>query len=440
LFQNPAWRFRPAGFTLLRKVYIVTKEREHAMPRHAKDRIDPNLIRRHRREFLKFVAASPLFAKAFEGTVLAQGTPPGDPKLTFKTAKEVLEVMDFQDLARQILPPAHWGYMASGVDDNATYRANIDAYTHIELRPRRLVDVSKVDHSIELFGVKYDSPIFLCPVGGQRMFHNDGELATGRASKAKNVLQILSTQTSIAVEDVAKARGTAPWYQLYMPTKWEDGEKLVKRAQDAGCQAIAWTIDNLAGRNLETAERFRREDSRDCLTCHTTSNGGRQAPMLQGLGRGINPLTANWELFDKLRKATTVKLLLKGVETGEDAKMALDRGVDALIVSNHGGRATEDLRPTIQTLPEVIEAVGHQIPVLVDGGVRRGSSAFKALAMGARAVGIGRPYVWGLTAFGQDGIERVLDILRAELNLTMRQCGTPTIAQITRNSVAASRL
>ena len=411
------------------------------MPRHADKRIDPNLIRRHRRDFLKFVAASPLFARTFEGTAFAQGTPAGDPKLAFKTAKEVLEVMDFQDLARQILPPAHWGYMASGVDDNATRDLNHNAYGHIELRPRRLVDVSKIDYSIELFGVKYDSPIFLCPVGGQRMFHNDGELAAGRAAKAKNSLQVLSTQTSYALEDVVKARGSAPWYQLYMPTKWEDAEKLVKRVEDAGCPAIAWTIDNLAGRNLEWAERFRRTDARDCITCHTTANGGRNAAMLQGLsGRGINPLTASWELFDKLRKATNMKLLLKGVETGEDAKMALDRGVDALIVSNHGGRATETLRPTIETLPEVIESTGNRIPVLVDGGIRRGSDAFKALAMGARAVGIGRPYVWGLTAFGQDGVERVIDILRAELNLTMRQCGTPTIAQITRNSVAAARL
>jgi len=274
------------------------------------------------------------------------------------------------------------------------------------------------------------------------MFHADGEIATGRAAKARNTLQILSTQTSIAVEEVAKARGTAPWYQLYMPTKWEDAEKLVKRVQDAGCPAIAWTIDNLAGRNLETAERFRRTDQRECASCHSSPNGGRSNPaMFVGLSAsGINPLTATWDLFDKLREATKVKLLLKGVETGEDARMARERGVDGLIVSNHGGRATEDLRPTIETLPEVIEAVGNEIPVLVDGGVRRGSDAFKALAMGARAVGIGRPYVWGLTAFGQDGVERVVDILRAELQRTMRQCGTPTVAQITRSSVTAARL
>ncbi len=409
------------------------------MDKLSQPRQRPEVQRELRRHFLRFLAASPFFAEALSETGWAQGTPPGDPKFAIPAAKDALSLLDFEALARQTLPPAHWGYMASGVDDNATLNANINAYSRIELRPRRLVDVSKIDYSIELFGVKYDSPIFLCPVGGHRMFHPEGELATGRASKAKNVMQVLSTQTSIAVEEVAKARGNAPWFQLYMPSKWEDAEKLVNRAQDAGCPAIAWTIDNLAGRNLETAERFRRNDTRECITCHATPNGGRRnTAMFTGLsGGGINPLDASWELFDKLRKITKVKLLLKGVETGEDAKMAREHGVDGIIVSNHGGRATEDLRPTIKTLPEVIQAVGNQIPVLVDGGVRRGSDAFKALAMGAKAVGIGRPYTWGLTAFGQQGVERVIDILQAELQRTMRQCGTPTVARITRSSVEA---
>jgi 4-hydroxymandelate oxidase len=397
---------------------------------------------RHRRDFLRFLAASPLMAEAFSRSALAQGTPPGDPKFPIVTAGDALSVADFEGLARQKLPPAHWGFMASGVDDNGTYRANIDAYTHIELRPHRLMDVSKVDTSIELFGTTWESPIFICPVGAQRAFHPEGELATARAAKVKNALQILSSATSTPVEEVAKARGMAPWYQLYMPQKWADCEKLVKRVEDAGCPAIAWTIDNLTGRNLETAERFRRTDTRMCTECHDSDRGGQSnPPMSEGLsGRGTNPLTANWEMFDKLRKYTSVKLLLKGVETGEDARMARERGVDGIIVSNHGGRAAETLRPTIEALPEVVEAVGNQIPVLVDGGVRRGSSAFKALAMGARAVGIGRPYVWGLASFGQDGVEHVVDILRAELVRTMRQCGTPTVARITRTSVAPVRV
>jgi len=402
--------------------------------------MDNNSNLHHRREFFRFLAASPLIGEAFAQYALGQGTPPGDPKFPITAAKDALSINDFEGLARAALPPAHWGFMTSGVDDNGTIAANIGAYTRIELRPRRLVNVSKIDTSIELFGTKWESPIFLDPVGAQRAFHPDAELGTARAAKEKNTLQVLSSSTSTAVEEVAKARGTAPWYQLYMPSKFEDCEKLIKRVQDAGCPAVAWTIDNLSGRNLETAERFRRIDTRTCTDCHQSARGGMTtSPMSQGLGRGTNPLTANWELFDKLRKITAVKLLLKGVETGEDAKIARDHGVDGIIVSNHGGRATETLRPTIESLPEVIEAVGNQIPVLVDGGVRRGSSAFKALAMGARAVGVGRPYVWGLASFGQPGVERVIDILRGELVRTMQQCGTPTVAQITRAHVTSVR-
>ena len=253
----------------------------------------------------------------------------------------------------------------------------------------------------------------------------------------------VSTQTSISVEEVAKALGTPPWYQLYMPTRWEDTEKLVKRVEDAGCPVLAWTVDLFGGRNTETATRLAKEDSRNCLSCHVPGAGGGtarakgHAPMFDGLtGGGINPATATWEHVDRLKKLTKMKLVLKGIETREDAKLCREHGVDGILVSNHGGRATEDLRPTIESLPEVIEGAGNGIPVMVDGGFRRGTDIYKALALGARAVGIGRPYVYGLTAFGQEGVERVLDILRGELQRTMRQCGTTTLAQITRASIA----
>jgi 4-hydroxymandelate oxidase len=384
-----------------------------------------------RRQFLQFLAASPLLPRAF-----------GQP------AADVLSVVDFEELAHQKLPPAHWGYLTSGVDDNLTRDANNAGYKRIELRPRRLVDVSKPDLRINLFGTEWESPIFLCPLGGQKMFDPEGEAATARAARAKNALQILSTQTSASLEDVAKALGRPPWYQLYMPAKWEDCEKLVRRVEAAGCPALAWTIDLLGGRNTETAVRLARTDTRDCLSCHVTGPGptgaitraAGRAPMFDGLsGVAINPASATWEHVDRLKKLTKMKLLLKGIETREDARLAREHGVDGIIVSNHGGRAAEDLRPTIESLPEVIDGAGSQIPVLIDGGIRRGTDAYKALAMGARAVGIGRPYVWGLTAFGQSGVERVLEILRAELQRTMAQCGTPSISQITRSSVSEAR-
>lgn len=384
---------------------------------------------RHRRAFLQFLAGSPL---------LAYGLPAWAQELVgVSTAKDVLSVMDFETLAKPKLPPAHWGYMASGVDDNLTLQANVSAYKTIQLRPRRLVDVSKIDHSVELFGQRFSSPLFLCPVGGHRMFHTDGELATARAAKAKNTMQVLSTQTSTDVEQVIAARGGGLWYQLYIPSTWDDTEKLVKRVEQAGCPVLVWTIDNLAGRNLETATRFQRTDTRQCMTCHATPTGGRRNPiMFAGLsGSRINPLNATWDWVDRLKKMTSMKIIIKGVEVGEDARLAREHGADGILVSNHGGRATETLRPTVDIVPEVVDAVSNQIPVLVDGGVRRGADVFKALASGARAVGIGRPYTWGLASFGQEGVERVIEILNGELNLTMRQCGTPTLAQITKAHV-----
>lgn len=381
-----------------------------------------------RRLFLQFLAASPLCAAA------AWAQQPAAPA----SAGDVLTVMDFEDAARRVLSPAHWGYMASGVDDDATVKRNREGFTRYHLRPRRLVDVSKVDLSVDVLGPTWATPLFLCPVGGHRMFHREGELAVARAARAKNVTQVLSTATSTPVEDVARALGMPPWYQLYMPNTWDNTERLVRRVEAAGCPVLVWTIDLLGGRNLETAERARRSDSGTCSACHSNPRGGRtlaELTMFAGLEPGMNPPAATWGYVDRLRKLTRLKLVLKGIETREDARLAREHGVDAIIVSNHGGRALDSNRSTIEVLPEVVDGVGAAMPVLIDGGFRRGTDIFKALALGARAVGIGRPYLWGLSAYGQPGVERVIDILRAELQLTMRQCGTPSVRQITSRHV-----
>jgi isopentenyl diphosphate isomerase/L-lactate dehydrogenase-like FMN-dependent dehydrogenase len=249
----------------------------------------------------------------------------------------------------------------------------------------------------------------------------------------------LSSATSIAVEDVAKALGQPPWYQLYMPNQWDGTERLVQRVEATGCPVLVWTIDLLGGRNLETAERYRRADTRSCTACHSSARGGRafeDLPMFKDIAGGMNPAAATWAFVDRLRKQTRMKLVLKGIETREDARLAREHGVDGIIVSNHGGRAAETGGATIDELAEVIDGAGPQVSVFIDGGFRRGTDIFKALALGARAVGIGRPYVWALAAFGQSGVERVIDILRAELTLTMRQCGTPRIRDISGSAIA----
>lgn len=378
-----------------------------------------------RREFLRFLGASPLIAMDQE-----------------PSARDTLSVLDFEPLARKALPPAHWGYMSSGVDDDLTVRMNREAMGHYQLRARRLVGAEKPELGFELFGKTWDSPIYFSAVSAQRAFHPDGELGTARAAKAKKVVQMLSTASSTSVEEVGKALGEPPWYQLYMPKTWNETERLVRRVEAAGCEVLAWTIDTLGGRNAETAARLARADSRNCGMCHSSApevNQGtarnRAKPMLAGLSGEINPAGADWTYVDRLKKMTKMKLLLKGIDTAEDAVLAREHGVDGVVVSNHGGRATDTGRGTIDILPEVVDAVGHQIPVLVDGGFRRGTDVFKALSLGARAVGIGRPYVWGLASFGQEGVERVIEILRAELIMTMRNCGVSSTTKFTRDSV-----
>jgi len=385
-----------------------------------------NPVKRGRRNFLRFLSASPLMAspavRAWAQQIAAK--PPA-------SAKDVLAIMDFEPLAKAALAPAHWGYMTSGVDDDLTKEANMAAFKRIKLKPHRLVDVSKTDLKTDVYGATWEMPIFICPVGSQSAFHAEGEVAVARAARAKKTMQVLSTATTKSVEEVGRALGTPPWYQLYMPLKWGDTEKLVKRVEDAGCPALAWTVDLLAGRNTETDKRFRREDTANCVSCHTNGPGTPiHRPMLEGIDSRYNPPEANWSYVERLKKLTKMKILLKGLDNAEDAKLAVEHGVDGIIVSNHGGRAAETLRATVDCLPEVVEAVNGRIPVFVDGGFRRGTDVFKALALGAKAVGIGRPYIWGLSAFGQEGVERVLDIFRAELTLVMRQMGAPTLRDI----------
>jgi 4-hydroxymandelate oxidase len=377
-----------------------------------------------RRRFLTYLAASPL--------MMAQQ--PGDGVLA--KPEDALNLMDFEPAARAALPPAHFGYMATGVDGDVTLRANRDGFNRIYLRPRRLVDVTKADTAVELFGESWKYPIGLAPIGNQKAFHAEGEAPVVRAAKATGTLQILSTAANTAVEDVKNILGRAPWYQLYVTSRWENTERLVRRVEEAGCRVMAVTVDTQAGRRTETFERLRKLDKRDCVGCHGTTRADfyRRKPMLSVFEATPDLNTQNpamtWEHLRRIRAMTKMKLLLKGVETAEDAALCVESGLDGVIVSNHGGRAEESGRGTIDCLPEVVQASAGRVPVFIDGGFRRGTDVFKALALGAKAVFIGRPYVWGLAAFGQPGVERVIEMLRLEFELAMKQCGARTVAEI----------
>ncbi len=388
-----------------------------------------------RRSFLGFLAGSPYVAALGGLRLLAQKAP--EIAEVIRDPKDALSVMDFEEAAHQKVSAGHWSYMVSGVDDDATLRANHEGYKHVQLRPRRLRDATKVEMRTELFGTTYDSPIFTCPTGSEKSLHPDGELAVARATRARGTMQMLSTSTSVGIEEVTAAHGRPVWYQLYAPSSWEVCQKILRRVEATGSPVIALTVDNTTGRNSETYLRTRPQDLRPCMACHegTEWPSIKERRMYDGID--MTGVTAHypamtWEFVDRLRKATSRKLFIKGIDTREDARLAVEHGVDGILVSNHGGRSTETGRSTIEALPEVVDAVGSRIVVMVDGGVRRGTDVFKALALGAKAVGIGRPFLWGLGAFGQAGVDRVLEILQGELKLVMGNCGTRTVADINR--------
>jgi isopentenyl diphosphate isomerase/L-lactate dehydrogenase-like FMN-dependent dehydrogenase len=382
-----------------------------------------------RRQFLAWLAASPL--------ATAQAEVITDPT-------QAINLFDFEPAARQALPPAHFGYMATGVEDDATLRANREAFSHVHLRPRRLIDITSVETKVDLLGTTWETPIALAPVGNMKAFHPEGEMPVAKAAREKRTLQILSTMTTTPLPDVNGAVGRPVWFQLYTTNRPAFMAELVRRAEGAGCPAVVLTVDTQAGRRTETFERFKLQDKRPCAACHGTTRADfyRRKTMFQGLDvadLGTTNPAMTWKDVESLRKLVSGKLLVKGIETREDTIACLKAGIDGVIVSNHGGRAEESGRGTLDCLPEVVEAAGGQIPVLMDGGIRRGADVFKALALGARAVCIGRPYVWALAAFGQPGVERVLDLLHAEFRLIMKQCGARTLAEITRDRVGYNR-
>src|SRR5208282_1778400 len=400
-----------------------------------------------RRRFIKFLAASPLFAGTSLAAFAEEGLfperrpdpyvwAPRDYEHLIASPKEALDVFDFEPVMHENVPAAHFGYMASGVDDDVTLRANREGFLKFQLRPRRLVDVSKVDMSTEILGEKYQTPIIIDPTGGHKAYHPDGEEGVARAAKVGDHLMILSTQASTSVADTITARGRPIWSQLYATNKFEVAKHHVESMERQGSIAVAVTVDRNGGRNQETALRMVKLDTRQCSSCHDHSSleaSMRDDPMYEGADlsglKNIQSPALTWDDIKRLRDVTKMKMVLKGILAWEDAKIAAATGIDAIIVSNHGGRADESGRSTIETLPEIMEVSGT-MPVLIDSGFRRGTDIVKALCMGAKGVAVGRPYLWGLGAFGQPGVERALELLRDELLAAMQQVGAPSLKQL----------
>jgi len=377
---------------------------------------------RARRQLLRWMALSPLAAAAFPDRVLWAGAP---PEASLASASEAPNVFALEDVAREKLDTDAYQFLSSGSDDLRTLKANRDAFVRLQIRARRLVDVRQVDTGLELLGERLGSPILIAPIGLLSLYHPDAEAPVARAAAARGHRMIASTLTNLPIGEIARAGGRAPWFQLYPTGDREVTMRLIERAEAAGCPVLALTTDVPAPGNRETQSNV----------IQRILSGDLPLGNFESLPSPLFDAGLTWEAVDWMRKRTRMKLVLKGIVRGDDARRAVEHGVDALIVSNHGGRQEESNRSTLESLPEVLEAVGGAMPVLMDGGIRRGTDVFKALAVGADAVCVGRPYAWGLAAFGQAGVERALELLQAELVLAMRLAGTPGLGDIGRDFV-----
>lgn len=338
---------------------------------------------------------------------------------------------DFELLARERLTAMAWEYISGGAGDELTLRWNRDAYDRIKLKPRVLVDVSKLDTRVNLFGRELPFPILLAPAAYQKLVHAEGELATAKGAGAATM--VVSTMASVSVEDIAATTKQPPWFQLYVQPDRGFTKALVQRAEAAGCQALVVTVDTpIPGlRNREERIKFALPPGieRPNLKGLNTA-GSSHLPKENEIYNALFDAKLTWKDVEWLRSLTRLPVLLKGVLNPEDADLAVKSGASGVIVSNHGSRNIDTLPATIEALPEVAAKVSGRIPVLVDGGIRRGTDVLKALALGAKAVLIGRPYLFGLGVGGADGVNRVVGILRREFEMAMALTGRTSIAEL----------
>jgi 4-hydroxymandelate oxidase len=341
----------------------------------------------------------------------------------------IVSLPDFEHHARQLMPHMAYEYAASGAADEHSVRWNRERFDSIRLRPRVLVDVTSVDTRVTLLGTEHAYPILLAPVGYQGTMHAEGETGSVRGAGATGTTMIVSTATTTSVEDLAKAATAPLWFQLYVQSDREFTREIVQRAENAGCTALCLTVDTptLGPRDRQLKAQFSMPPG--LTTPHvrdrTTGSGGVIIP---------ERVSLTWEAVDWLRSVARVPVLLKGILDPGDAELAIQHGAAGIIVSNHGARNLDTVPATIDALPAVAERVAGRIPVLLDGGIRRGTDIIKSIALGASAVLIGRPYCYGLGVAGAAGVQRVIELLREELVMAMKLMGRPTLGSIDRSA------
>ena len=347
---------------------------------------------------------------------------------------------EYEAAARDLLTPAAYDYYAGGAEDEVTLRWNRAAFRRYMMRPRVLVDVGRVDTTVDLLGTRLPLPILLAPTAFQRLAHADGELATARAARAVGTVLVASTLSTFAVEEIVSEAG-ACWLQLYVFRDRGITRALVERAEAAGCMAICLTVTVPVQGNRERDARNRFALPAGVEMANFAGQRQAQFPDAAGsklgafIGREFDP-TLSWESVAWLRSITRLPIVLKGIMTPEDAELAVQHGAAAVIVSNHGGRQLDGVEPTLIALPRVAAAAAGRIPVLMDGGIRRGADVVKALCLGARAVLVARPYLWGLAVGGQQGVEDVLGLLRGELVRTMALLGRATLPALDESALS----
>ena len=338
------------------------------------------------------------------------------------TSPGPINLFEFEALAKKRLPKKEYDYIAGGATDELSVERNRRAYESWALRPRVLRNVSALDLSTTVLGKKVSLPVLLAPCGGHKKAHPEGELATYRAAAAAGTILAVSANASSSFEELAKAAAGRLWLQFYPFRDREMTKSWLRRAQEAGYEAVCITLDSVWPSKRERNIRNNYKQLRGV-------NYPKAAPGESPVRGGGDP-AATWKDLEWIKSQTELPVVAKGIMTGEDAELCAEAGADAIIVSNHGGRHLDNTLATVEVLSEAVAAAKGRVEILLDGGVRRGADVVKALALGARAVFIGRPLFWGLAVDGQQGVARVLEILREEIEITMAKCGRSTVASI----------